>query len=354
MKILYVIPKPNVSGLQTSSRNRINALRAEGIQAEVAFHSPGDGDYIFQHIQTYYINNKDQFREHIKKNKYDFISFIYSLKYLDAVPTNFSGKIIYEVRGWSSGVVKGIRKINKSFKVHAVICIAKYLKPLVKTKLVRNIPVFIDGNTVDPSFHYKEKITLEDFPVPEKGRKIIAFIGRVENSKNWKEFITISHHVSFKHQIELWIICNPNTSKCLKDMKKQLKKIRLYSSTRIIPNVPNHKMPELYSLIANSGGCVLSTSLREGLGNAILEPMACACPIVSSNRKGKNEIIQHNYNGLLYKTDDIEEAVKQIDRLIENKSKRTRLTQNGLKTIEKDYSQNSYVSKYLTILSKIK
>ncbi len=356
MKILFIIPRPNVGGLQTSSRSRINALRSKGIEAEVLFFSQGDGAYIFKDIPHFYVNNANQFKLIVSENNYDFISFIYSLKYINDLPEDFEGKVLYEVRGWSSSVIQGLNQALKSQSVDAVICIAKYLESRVKAKVKDKIPIFVDGNTVDPMFNSLRSTTSTkwtDCPKPLGKRKIIAFIGRVDNSKNWKEFVNICYFISLNYKIELWFICNPNNSKCLNQMLIKTTKLNLHTITRVISNVHNDKMPTVYSVINASGGYVLSTSLREGLGNGILEPMACGCPVVSSNVPGKNEIITHNYNGLLYETGNIKEAVKYIKCLMFNKKKRIKIIKNALKTIKSEYAQEKYVFRYLDILSKI-
>jgi glycosyltransferase involved in cell wall biosynthesis len=356
MRILFLVPKANVGGLQTTLRNRINALQKRDIYAEVVFFSDkGDGEYIFKDIPYSFVYNKTDFQNKISRGNFNFLSYIYSLNYIQHIPKTFNGKIIYEVRGWSNRVKKTIGQIDHIRSINAVICIAKYLKPLCKNNIRRKIPIFVDGNTVDPMFRFikPDERKWEDCPYPSEGRKVIGFIGRVEESKNWREFVEICENVSQHEKIEMWFICNPNTSIDLEKLQLLVRSKKLDHITKVIPHVPNHFMPEVYSVIKTSGGCILSTSFREGLGNGILEPMACGLPVISSNVPGKNEVIDHTVNGMLYKLGNIEEAVQWVLKSLQDMEFRHRINLHAIKKIKKHFNQEVYVNRYLRILSRL-
>lgn len=80
-------------------RNRILALEASGIHAEVLFVDRGYGEYIFRNIPFSYMKDVKQFKHKISKGKYNFISFILTFEFLKHVPRTFKGKVLYEVRG---------------------------------------------------------------------------------------------------------------------------------------------------------------------------------------------------------------------------------------------------------------
>ncbi len=354
MKILYVINKSNVGGLQTTTRNKIKAMKNGGIQADVIFLEHGDGEYLFKNISFSYVKNNNQFTEKVILEQYDIILFVNSLTLLNHVPSNFNGKLIYELRGWSPGVEKELSKNTNLDRIDGVFCIANHIIELVKPYFNKHIPILVEGNTIDPEFKYITPIKRQDNNnvniQPKKGHLVIAFVGRVENQKNWIEFVNICRLVAKKNKIEVWIISNPNTSKMLKDMINELSKSHIIVKTK---HVPFEKMPIIYSKIADSGGCLLSTSIREGLGNSILEPMACMCPVVSSDKPGKNEIIIHGKNGFLYPLGNIKSASKRIDIVINNTKVRNQLVHSGLKTINENYGQKAYVERFLKLLSKI-
>lgn len=77
--------------------------------------------------------------------------------------------------------------------------------------------------------------------------------------------------------------------------------------------VSHDQMPEHYREVAASGGCVLSTSIREGLGLAILEAQACGCLAIGPDVAGINEAVSPTHGGTLYPFDM---AADDVGRLI--------------------------------------
>ncbi|MGM1048170.1 MAG: glycosyltransferase family 4 protein [Bacillota bacterium] len=349
------MPRPNVGGLQTTLRNRIYALKAYGVHAEVVFFSRGEGEYIFNNIPHTFIESADEFKKKIAEGNYNYLSFIYSPEYLKHVPECYDGKIIYEIRGWNERMAIFVRNLDQYGKVDGILCIAKYLKLMVKRHLQQEIPVFVDGNTVHPMFHFIKSSHRKwnDCPIPRKDHKVVAYVGRVERSKNWREFVRICAKLNKSEKIEAWIICNRDTTREIPRLLRKSSRKGLEDTLRVISHIPNHYMPEVYSVIRDSGGCILSTSTREGLGNHILEPLACTLPVVSSNVPGKNEIIVHRHNGMLYELGDTDRAVRYIKEIIRNKELRKTLQKNGLRKIRREFNEKEYATRYLKILSKL-
>jgi glycosyltransferase involved in cell wall biosynthesis len=80
------------------------------------------------------------------------------------------------------------------------------------------------------------------------------------------------------------------------------------------------------------------SSLREGLPNVLLEAMALAVPVVSTNIAGIPRLIQDDANGLLVSAERLEELTGALARLAGNPALRTRLGEAGRQTVEQRYS----------------
>lgn len=70
--------------------------------------------------------------------------------------------------------------------------------------------------------------------------------------------------------------------------------------------------------ILQIANCVISTSLREGLGINVLEAMASGVPVIATKNRGHSELIKDGVNGYLVGLDDVDSLVGDIKKVIEN------------------------------------
>ncbi len=90
----------------------------------------------------------------------------------------------------------------------------------------------------------------------------------------------------------------------------------------------------IYPLFKNSKGFILS-SLWEDPGFVLIEAAICKTPVLSSDvRPGPTEIIKNNINGILYKSNDLEEFVRKF-HILDNEKTSKNLILNNLKTAKK-------------------
>jgi L-malate glycosyltransferase len=78
----------------------------------------------------------------------------------------------------------------------------------------------------------------------------------------------------------------------------------------------------------------LFTSKTEGLGTSVLDAMASAVPIVSTNAGGIPEIIQHEINGLLCNVGDSDCLAESVLRLVNDITLRDTLVQNAKERVK--------------------
>jgi glycosyltransferase involved in cell wall biosynthesis len=64
--------------------------------------------------------------------------------------------------------------------------------------------------------------------------------------------------------------------------------------------IPREELPGFLQEVATSGGCVLSTSVREGLPMALIEAQACGCPVIGTDVRGVNEVVRPEHGSVLY------------------------------------------------------
>ena len=106
--------------------------------------------------------------------------------------------------------------------------------------------------------------------------------------------------------------------------------------------LPNLEFPELQSLYAKSkiywhstgyGDESNNPQLREHFGLAIVEAMSAGCVPLAFAEGGTTEIIQHGFNGFLWKSED--ELLKMTTVLIEDEDSRVKMADNARKSAAK-------------------
>ena len=87
-----------------------------------------------------------------------------------------------------------------------------------------------------------------------------------------------------------------------------------------------NELSELYA----SSDIFICPSSTETFGNVVLEAMASGLPVIGADSGGVKDIIKHNMNGLKFDARDSDKLGKQITDLIENRSLRLRIAENGM------------------------
>ncbi|MDH5684558.1 MAG: glycosyltransferase family 4 protein, partial [candidate division WOR-3 bacterium] len=118
-------------------------------------------------------------------------------------------------------------------------------------------------------------------------------------------------------------------------MRKELQKKAEADNinVRFINSVSHLKLPE----ILNQHETFILPSLYEGTPKALLEAMSCGLPVIGTDIKGINDIIEHKKNG--YLCDTSASSIKEgILELLGNKTVQERISINARRTILKNFS----------------
>lgn len=175
-------------------------------------------------------------------------------------------------------------------------------------KNVNFIPVGLDINDI------KEiNLSINDlkskYGVPYD-KKILLFVGRLEESKN--PFMSLY----LIRQLDDWILLIIGQGKLKQKMGIFIKEHNLENKVIFIDKIPNSKIGEIYSL----SDVLVNFCEKEIFGMTILEAMYYKCLVVAHDAPGPSFIIKNNENGVLIKSNELEEWVRKVRFAIENRS----------------------------------
>jgi glycosyltransferase involved in cell wall biosynthesis len=133
---------------------------------------------------------------------------------------------------------------------------------------------------------------------PETSPPIVAWVGRgASRIKGLERFASIAP-VLRRAGVRLWIV-DQHGSRAVWESCPEVAAI-LQPCADFWGGVPYDEMSDLYRLVAASGGCVISTSIAEGLPLTMLEAQACACAVIGPDVRGVSETISPAHGGVLY------------------------------------------------------
>ncbi len=140
--------------------------------------------------------------------------------------------------------------------------------------------------------------------------EFILGIGRMQD--NIKQFnhliLAFNNSIAKKNGLKLLLIGDGEHKKELKALAGE------YGLAKEVVFISYQENPYPYM---KSARFMALTSKNEGFPNVLIESLACGTPLVAYNcESGPDEIISHEYNGLLVKNQDIDEMTKAINRMI--------------------------------------
>jgi len=355
VNILFTFMIPS-GGVETLNRQRFYALTTMGINCHFLYTEPGSGLQNKINTSIFVTNYDTKIKHIIKKGNYTAIVVSSDLFLLPRLrEMGYDGPIIYEVQGL--GYNKEYAEVF--IKTHAIPILNNYCDAILYPKTSHLINAFKKYFPFKQQFCFHNCFNTKDFKyrmLPKKDQPIIGWVGRLEENKNWRDFLLIGAKLIQENpSIQLWIF-EDNTLSDKQErvvFEKMVTKLKLGNNLTIYTNQPHNKMSEYLSIIGDSGGFLCSTSKVEGFGYAVLEAMVCRCPVLSTDSDGVRSFITHNLTGKFFIFGDINQAVKEGRELMLNFQLRETIRQKAVEHIEKNFSPEIYAANFLNMIDKI-
>ncbi len=172
-----------------------------------------------------------------------------------------------------------------------------------------------------------------------KKKSSICFIGRLTKQKNLFALLKALRALSYtltligsgKQEEQLWDFANKNGT-----------------NVDFLGNIPNHELPK----ILNRHELFILPSLWENMPKTLLEAMACGMPVIGTDVKGINEVIEHGKNGILCNIDS-NSIRESIISLMEDEELKEKLGKNARNTIIEHYNLDNLVEKELKLMEEL-
>ena len=231
--------------------------------------------------------------------------------------------IYYPIEKWLSKYTDVLITINKE----DYECAKNF-----KAKKVEKIDgIGVDGKRFQINVSEDEKIALrKEFGI-KKEDIVLTYVAELIPRKNQSLIIEAMKDINAKNSnIKLLLV---GTGILKEEYENQIKEAGLEKN--VILTGYRKDVPKIFKIT----DIALSTSKQEGLPINLVEAQMSGLPTIATNSRGNNEVVIDNINGFLI--NNKEELINQIDKLINDKNLREKMSSEALKNSEKYKLENS-------------
>ncbi|MAG77819.1 hypothetical protein CL616_00475 [archaeon] len=200
-------------------------------------------------------------------------------------------------------------------------------------KRVKIIPIY--GVDMDIFFPKKSKIKFDT------DKKILLSTARFSGEKG------LDNLIEAVRDLDLYLVMvGMGDSKFVEDL---VKKYGMEDKVNVVGGVNPVDIADYY----NACDIFVLPSLKEGLGFASAEAMACKKAVVASETGGIPDIVIHNKTGLLVKPGDVEELRNALKRVLEDEVLSKRLADEGFKHVEENFQEKEIRKDFVKTLNEV-
>ncbi|MFB9329634.1 glycosyltransferase family 4 protein [Paenibacillus aurantiacus] len=353
MNILFVYYIPS-GGVETLNRQRCLALREAGINAHCLYYQWGAGMQNAGDLPIFVTSNDITIKQILDAGKYDVVIVTTDHQTFPRFRMmGYRGKFILEIQGY------GPQRVAWEKLTEAAPIINSHVSGLLNPKTPHISTIFQTLYPHIPQFQFNNCFDASSFTyqsLPKLPNPVIAWIGRIEDNKNWREFLQVGASIAaIRPEVQLWMFEDPSLANPVEReaFTQMIGTLNLSNRLTIRANVPNAEMQQVFSKIGDSGGMLISTSKVEGAPYGILEAMSCRCPVLSTSSDGVSSSIYHNETGKFYSLGNIEHAVKEALELMYHVGLREHIRTHAQRHVLAEFNPSLYTSRFVNMLSVI-
>lgn len=351
MNVLFVFYVPS-GGVETLNRQRCSALKKYHINSHCLYYEKRRELINNHNVPTFITNNDGEIKKILDSGNYSAIVVVSDFQALPRFRNmGYKGKIIVEIQGY--GPKETARTALSQAKPLVTAHANAFLNPKTPhimqllDELYPSFPKFSFNNCFDTSQFSYRSLPLSNVPM-------IAWIGRIEDNKNWREFLHIGDQLirQYNSNLELHMFEDPTISNPKEriEFEKLINQLSLKKNLTLHSNVPNSKMADYFSMIGDSGGFLCSTSKVEGAPFSLLEAMSCRCPVLTTDSDGVRSSIIHNQTGKYYTLGNVAEAVIEAKELMTNNKLREQIRLHALEHVKSYFNPDLYCGNFINML----
>jgi glycosyltransferase involved in cell wall biosynthesis len=214
----------------------------------------------------------------------------------------------------------------------------------IRSLLAVEMPFEVVPNALAPEF-----LEGGDAPLTTPS-PVVLWVGRLDSLKNWRAFVELASQLDHRTEAHFHLVSGGPFDET-EGEELQGAVARLDGRLSWTREIDHQKMPALYRLAAQSGGCLVSTSSAESFGMAVLEAMACGCPVVAPDIQGLRDLVRHGESGRLYPAGDLAAAGAEILETLRDSPDSRRQITEAARHLALQFGPEAAAERFLAALS---
>lgn len=329
MNVLFVYKYLTVGGVEAVLRARLEGLPSHGVNAQAWFLADHGGRALFRGVDArIHVGDVRALEHHMRHERFDVIT---SIDTEEVFPLFGGGDqpapLVVEAHSAYLENLGYLRHCDD--RVKAVFAPSASHATLIRRYVGGKRPVRVLPNPVHQAFVDDTTPGASRSPRP-----IVAWIGRLDDQKNWKAFIEVaSRMLSGGAEPEFWMVGRPTPPRGAQDLRKLASRAGVLPRLRWLSGVPFHVMPRILDEVRDSGGVTVSTSRGESFGMTVAEAMARACAVVVPDQAPFTDFVDHRDTGHRYRPGSAVAAAQEAMTLLADDNHRAACGHRGRRRI---------------------
>jgi glycosyltransferase involved in cell wall biosynthesis len=336
VKVLFVYKYLTLGGVEAVLRARLDGLAASGIEAHAWFFHDYGGRSIFQGREDrLHVGTPEECLRFARREDFDLLSTIDSEEVFPGFAPGAPERprLILECHSAYLASIEYLRGLA-AYRPAAVFVPSEAQRGLARERLAPEIDVRVVPNPLRLEFIAEPSA----FPAPPP-RPVVAWIGRLDDHKNWRGFLDIAALLGRRGvEHEAWIIGQPVEADGAAQLQAAAREGKSLRRLRWFGALPYGRIPTFLDAVRDSGGVVVSTSRGESFGLTIAEAMARGCAVAAPRQGPFPEFVHPGRTGALFTPGSAPAAADAIQELIANPALRADLGRQGRESILKKFA----------------
>ena len=177
------------------------------------------------------------------------------------------------------------------------------------------------------------------------GYRVVTMIGRLDRWKNQFDFLEMAGAMLARTSKVVFLLVGSGPERA--NIESKVARDRLGPNVRVLGC--REDIPQLLGI----SDVAVSTSISEGMSNALLEGMAARKPIVAWDIPANIDLVKDDTTGILVPLGNVGAFADAVTRLLLHPDEARRLGLEGRKLVERKYSLPRMVDEYQCMLEKV-